>query len=174
MEHTIETAVSNRSKCRGCGNVIEKGSLRLGERLPNPFSDATPLTLWFHPECAAYKRPETFMEAIELYDGEISELARLRTIAEFGAQHKRVPRITGAERASSGRASCRQCRETIAKDEWRIKLVYFEDGRFNPSGYLHPSCSTEYFETTDILDRIKFFSPELSDEDTLAISDLLA
>ena len=28
-----------RGRCRGCGDKIEKGALRLGERLPNPFAE---------------------------------------------------------------------------------------------------------------------------------------
>jgi hypothetical protein len=38
-----------------------------------------------------------------------------------------VPRLHGAERAASGRASCRSCRELIGKGEWRLPLVFFEE-----------------------------------------------
>lgn len=173
MEHTLEPAVSNRAKCRGCGKTIEKGTLRLGERLPNPFSDRTPMTLWFHPDCAAYKRPETFLEVLEEYPDTLEDAASLKSIAESGAEHRRLPRITGVERAPSARASCRECRETIAKGEWRIKLVYFEDGRFNPAGYLHPGCASAYFETANIIDRIRYFAEDTTESDLDEISTLL-
>jgi ATP-dependent DNA ligase len=73
--------------------------------------------------------------------------------------------VNGAERATSGRAKCRSCRETIAKDTWRIPLVYWEEGRFEASGFVHSSCVREYFGTTEILSRVGRFSPGLSDEE---------
>ena len=60
----------------------------------------------------------------------------------------------------------------IAKDVWRVPLTYFEDGRFQPSGFVHMTCAPEYFETTDIMDAIRHFS-ELTDADALEISELL-
>ena len=56
-------------------------------------------------------------------------------------------------------------RELIAKDSWRIPLVYVEDGRFEPSGYIHVPCSQAYFGTADILPRLRHFQPELTDAD---------
>ena len=44
MDHVIEPASSGRAKCRGCGRAIAKGELRLGERLPNPFTDEGEMT----------------------------------------------------------------------------------------------------------------------------------
>ena len=64
MPHTFEPAASGRSKCRGCGRAIGRGELRFGERLANPFAEGAEMTLWFHPLCAAYKRPESMLEAI--------------------------------------------------------------------------------------------------------------
>ena len=63
MAHVIEPASSARAKCRGCGRPIAKGILRLGERLPNPFGEGE-MTLWFHLPCAAFKRPQPFLDAI--------------------------------------------------------------------------------------------------------------
>jgi hypothetical protein len=45
---------------------------------------------------------------------------------------------------------------------WRIPLVYFEEFRFEPSGFVHASCAREYFETTDLIERIKYFNPNLN------------
>ena len=61
VPHVIEHASSGRAKCRGCGRPIAKGELRFGERQPNAFGEGE-MTLWFHVTCAAYARPESFLE----------------------------------------------------------------------------------------------------------------
>src|SRR5262245_58246039 len=70
MPHVFEPASSGRAKCRGCGNQIEKGTLRFGERIPNPYAEGE-TTLWFHPVCAAYKRPEAMLETLEQEKGNV-------------------------------------------------------------------------------------------------------
>ena len=85
--------------------------------------------------------------------------------AERGVAHRRLPRVNGAERAPSGRARCRSCREAIAKGAWRIPLVFFEDGRFEPAGFVHAGCAGTYFETVDLLPRVRRFRPDLAAED---------
>jgi hypothetical protein len=90
------------------------------------------------------------------------ELARH---AREGIAHRRLPRVDVISRAPSGRATCRHCREPIAKDTWRIALVFYEDGRFSPSGYIHLTCAPPYLEATDIVDRLRQFSPERTDEE---------
>jgi hypothetical protein len=167
--HVIESATSGRAKCRSCNLPIDKGELRFGERQPNAFGDGE-MTLWFHLPCAAYSRPEPFLETETAVPPQPQQ-ARLGDAARFGIEHRRVPRLHGAERASSGRARCRSCREPIAKGEWRLSLVFFEEYRFSPGGYIHAHCARAYFETVDLLDRIRHFSPELSDAD---LSDIAA
>jgi hypothetical protein len=172
MAHVIEPASSGRAKCRGCDKPIAKGELRFGERHPNAFGDGE-MTLWFHLPCAAYSRPEPFLET----EGAASPDARSETLAaaaRFGIEHRRVPRLHGAERAPTGRASCRSCRELIGKGEWRLALVFFEEYRFNPGGYIHAQCAQSYFETTDVVDRIRHFSPELDDAELVEIKAALA
>jgi hypothetical protein len=56
MPHVFEVASTGRAKCRGCGEPIQRGDTRFGERLPNPYGEGE-MTLWFHPRCAAFKRP---------------------------------------------------------------------------------------------------------------------
>ena len=171
MTHVIEPASSSRAKCRSCDQPIAKGELRFGERQPNTFGDGE-MTLWFHLPCGAYARPEPFLEA----QAAAPELAleALSAAARFGIEHRRVPRLHGAGRATSGRAHCRRCRELIGKGEWRLPLVFFEEYRFNPGGYIHARCALEYFETVAILDRIRHFSPELREPDLAEISAALA
>ncbi len=167
MAHIIEPASSGRAKCRSCDQPIAKDELRFGERQPNAFGDGE-MTLWFHLPCGAYSRPEPFLEA----QGAVAEaqLEPLTAAARFGIEHRRVPRLHGAERATSGRAHCRSCRELIAKGEWRLALVFFEDYRFSPGGYLHAHCARNYFETTELLDRIRHFSPELRETELAEIA----
>jgi hypothetical protein len=163
MAHVFEAAKSGRARCRGCGRQIERGELRFGERLPNPYAEGE-TTLWFHPRCAAYKRPEPLLEALgataELPDREILERAAQGSLA-----HRRLRRIDGAERAPSGQARCRSCREPIPRDAWRIRLSFYDEGRFNPGGFVHLDCREAYFETGDVLEQVLHFSPGLSDDE---------
>ena len=165
MAHTIEVAPSARAKCRGCGKRIDKGEQRLGERLPNPFAENQLMTHWYHLRCGAYKRPETMIETLAETSVELVERERLQSDAELGVEHRRLPPVDGAQRSPTGRARCRSRRELIAKEAWRIPLVFYEDGRFQPSGFVHVSCVQEYFGTNRLLDRARHFAPDLGAED---------
>jgi hypothetical protein len=150
--------------CRGCARPIGRGELRFGELLPNPYGQGE-MTLWFHPACAAFKRPEPLLQAL----GEVLEQVPGREALERAARssltHRRIPRIDGAERSPSGQARCRSCREAIARGSWRIRLVFFEGGRFSPGGYVHLACGKAYFETSEVLEPILHFSLDLDDEE---------
>jgi len=162
MSHLFEQAPTGRSKCRGCGQAIEKGALRFGERLPNPFAEGE-MTLWFHPLCAAYKRPEPLLETLGTMQEGFPDREGLERAARGSLAQPRLPRIDGAERAKGGQAACRHCKELIAKGSWRIRLVFFEEGRFNPSGFIHVACTKAYFESDDYPERVLHFSPALTD-----------
>ena len=123
------------------------------------------MTHWFHLTCAAYRRPEPFLETLAAASDKIADADQLSQQAQLGVAHRRLPRVSTAGRASSGRATCRACKDAIAKDTWRIALVFYDDGRFVPSGFIHAGCTQSYIETTDILDRVKHFSPDLSAAD---------
>ena len=165
MSHLIAPAVSGRAKCRGCGAAIAKGTLRLGERLPNPFADEGDTTHWYHLRCGAYKRPEPFLEAVASTEETIEGKDELEAEARLGIEHRRLPRVDGAQCSTTGRATCRHCREKIAKDAWRIRLVYWDDGRFAPSGYVHARCLSDYVGTAEVTSRLKHFAPSLSDDE---------
>ena len=162
MSNTFELASSGRAKCRGCGRPIGKGELRFGERLPNPFAEDGEMTLWFHPLCAAYKRPEAVLHALGETAENVAERDQLERAAQHSVEHRRLPRIDGAERAPSGQAKCRHCREPIERGSWRIRVTFYEEGRFSPGGFVHLGCRKLYFETDDILDRVLHFSLDLS------------
>jgi hypothetical protein len=162
VSHLFEPASSGRSKCRGCARPIQRGELRFGERLPNPFGDGE-ITLWFHPACAAYKRPEPLLQALGEAAENVPDRERLERAARSSLAHRRLPRIDGAERAPGGQAKCRSCRQSIARGGWRIRLVFYEEGRFAPGGFVHLDCRQAYFETDEVLDQVLHFSPNLSD-----------
>jgi hypothetical protein len=164
MGHVFEPAASGRSKCRACGQALRRGELRFGERLPNLFGEGD-MTLWFHPRCAAYKRPQPFLQALIATTLVIPERAALERIAGAGAVHRRLPRIDGADRAPTGQARCRHCRESIERASWRIRVVFYEEGRFFPGGFVHLACREPYFETSEVLERLLDLSPGLSAEE---------
>lgn len=166
MGQVIEIAPTARSKCRGCGALIGKAEWRFGERLPNPFGRGE-VTLWFHLQCAAFKRPVPFLETLAANDVELPDGDRLRAAATRGVELRRLPRIDGVELATGARARCRHCHEMIVKHDWRIPLVFFEEGTFNRRGFIHLMCSDRYFQTADILDRLRAFTPTL-EADTIA------
>jgi hypothetical protein len=164
MPHVFENAPTGRSKCRGCGLGIERGELRFGEQIPNPFGSGE-TTMWFHPTCAAYRRPESLLETLPGAPEDLEGRDELERIATAGAAHRRLPRVDGAERSPSGQASCRHCKQPIEKGTWRIRLSIYDEGRFNAAGFIHLACRAPYFEDHDVLEPMLKFSPKLDDED---------
>jgi hypothetical protein len=172
MPHVFELASSGRAKCRGCGVAIAKGELRFGERLPNPFAEGE-LTHWFHPACAAFKRPEPVTQALGEATAEIAGRAELERIAAKSTAHARLQRVDGAERAPSGQAKCRHCHEPIEKGSWRIRVVFHEEGQFSPGGFIHLACRGPYFESAELEEAVLHFSRELTADDREALLQAL-
>src|SRR5678816_3505875 len=114
------------------------------------------MTLWFHPLCAAYKRPEPMLEAIAQPGDATTDREALERAARAGSAKPRLPRIDGAERAK-GKATCRQCRKPIARGDWRIRLVSYDEGQFSPLGFIHIGCARNYFETDAIAEPLLHF-----------------
>jgi hypothetical protein len=171
MPHILEPAKTGRAKCRGCGQPIAAGLMRFGERVPNPFADEEggETTHWMHVPCAAYMRPDPFLQLLAETSPTIEHRDALERDARLGLTYRRLSRATTVARAPSGRAVCRHCKETILKDAWRIALMYYEEGRFAPSGFIHLTCAAPYLETTDLIGRLKHFSPELKDADWVEV-----
>jgi hypothetical protein len=118
-------------------------------------------------------RPEKFVALLAAGATDVPDRDWLRTTAEEGAAHRRLPRIRRAERASSGRATCRHCRELIEKGSFRIALQLFQDGRMTPIGYIHVGCAEGYFGFRDILPRLVRLCPELTESDVAEIRKVL-
>ncbi len=171
--HVFEHAPSGRAKCRACGQAIALGELRFGERMPNPYRDGE-MTLWFHPLCAAYRRAEPLLETLDQAPEGPEARAELERAARQTLAHRRLPRIDGAERAPSGKATCRACREPIPSGSWRIRLAYFEEGRFTPGGTMHLACAPTYFEGQPFREPLLRFSPKLAEAERAELLALLA
>jgi Poly(ADP-ribose) polymerase and DNA-Ligase Zn-finger region len=169
----IQAAPTGRAKCRGCGHAIAKGELRFGETGPSSFGEGE-ATSWFHLACAALMRPEKLQPVLETTTEELAERAWLAETARFGVEHRRLPRLLRAERASSGRAHCRSCRELIAKGDWRFALQMFEEGRPNAIGTIHVSCAEAYFGTADVLGRAQRLTPVLSEPELTELAKALS
>jgi hypothetical protein len=170
---SIQPAPSGRAKCRGCGNTIAKAELRFGETGPNAFGEGE-ATSWFHLACAALMRPEKLEPVLQAHTEELPERPWLTEAVKVGLEHRRLPRLVRAERASSGRAHCRSCRELIEKGEWRFALQMFEEGRANPIGTIHVSCAEAYFGTVALMDRVRRLTPALTAADVQDLERALA
>jgi len=173
LKPILAPASTGRAKCRGCARPIPRGELRFGERLPNPFAEGE-TTVWFHPVCAAYKRPELLSRALRETSETVPEREKLEQIARTSTDQRRRPRIDGAERAPTSQAKCRHCHEPIQRGSWRIRLVYFQDGRFTPGGFIHLDCRAAHFETDDIFEQVAHFSPDLSDSERAELRQAFA
>lgn len=172
MPHVIEAASSGRAKCRACQQKVAKGELRFGEKVPNPFGDGE-ATHYYHLVCAADRRPEQFRETLTATELEIPDRGELERVTQLGIDHRRLPRAARAERASSGRAQCRHCKEVIPKGELRIALEYIEEGMVNAGGFIHLGCTQDYFGTTELRARLARTSPKLEDADREELGKVL-
>ncbi|MGK0222580.1 MAG: hypothetical protein ACI9ON_001820 [Limisphaerales bacterium] len=167
--HVFEIAPSGRSKCRGCGEKIDKQTLRFGERLPNPFGDGE-MTHWHHPACAAQRRPASLLETLIDYpqqDDPENDKATLMEDADNAVSNPRLQRLGNIEQASSGRARCRHCNDLVTMGDWRLPLIYFTDDAYNSSGFIHLTCAKEYCETHKVWRTIACFAKSL-DEQSIA------
>lgn len=171
MPHVVERAATGRAKCRGCGQPIAKDTWRIGEAVPNLFADGDGAESrhWYHVVCAAYRRPEACLEALETTTDPVPEREHALATAREGVAHPRLPRLDRVERASSGRAACRECRAPIAKDTWRIGLLFWQDGRFAPAGFIHPGCARAYTGTAALGERLRYATPALDHADLDAV-----
>jgi len=93
---------------------------------------------------------------------DVPDRESLERAARASLAQRRLPRIDGAERSPGAQAKCRSCREPIARGSWRIRLVFYEEGRFVPGGFVHLDCRKAYFETDEVLDQVLHFSRDLS------------
>lgn len=178
MENVIEVAKSGRAACRTCKEKIAKDELRLGEAVPNAFSDGDePSYRWHHLRCAAQKKPSVLRSALATYAGDVPNKAELEALMAASKGKEKPSTFPYAERAPTGRSTCQGCEEPIGKGELRVAIEREVDaGSFarKSAGYLHPACAPAEVEHDDLLGALKKNSVSLSDDDQKALEAELA
>jgi hypothetical protein len=176
MAHKVDVAPSGRASCRGCKKAIAKGELRFGEEFASPYSEEGGMSFrYWHLACAATKVANELAAALAAYEGPpIEQRAELEAII---AEHARPP-MPYAERASTGRARCRACDQSLPKGALRVAFERVYDGPMGPQKvavYAHPKCVPRYLarekegggtppEVTELLQALRAHS-KLSEED---------
>jgi poly [ADP-ribose] polymerase len=174
MAEMIELAKTGRARCRSCRQSIAKGTLRFGEEQPSAFAEGMQW-VWHHLTCAATKKPVHVRSALAAFGGEVPERAELETL--LAEADKTATAFPYAERASTGRSKCLQCREPIEKGTLRVATEREVElgGMARPgAGYLHPKCAGEYLEEEDLPAALRKNSRGLSDADVAALEQQLA
>jgi hypothetical protein len=172
MPSVIERASTGRAKCRVCGQAIARGDERFGEALPSAYGEGESL-FWFHLRCAACARPEALLPVLPQSALSARDRQPLEALAKTGMAQGRLCRILRAERASSGRARCRHCRELIDQGAWRLSLQIFEDGRFSPIGTIHATCAVGYFGAEPELARLTLPNNQLQPDELSEVVRLM-
>lgn len=168
MPDRIEIASSGRARCRACRRAIAKGDERFAEAVPNPAAEGESQH-YYHLACASERRAKPFAALLTTLDPPRPELAELGAAAAFTLEHHRLERLGQLERAKSARAACRQCREAIEKDGWRVALQPIEEGRLGSWGFVHLACVGAYVGVKPSLERLtRYTDLEPSDEDAIA------
>jgi len=163
----IEAAKSGRASCRTCKEPIPKGDLRLGEEVPNQFSEGGVSYNWHHLQCAAKKKPAALKQALDATDIDIPDKSELLQTIESSAKTEKPGTFPYAEKAPTSRSSCVGCGEKIDKDELRVAVpAEVTTGSFSRPGakYLHPGCAVEHTEQDpeELFEAIKANSLNLS------------
>ncbi len=165
MPDRIEIASSGRARCRACRRAIAKGDERFAEAVPNPAAEGESQH-YYHLTCASERRAKPFAALLPALDPPRPELAELAAAATFTLEHHRLERLGLLERAKSARAACRQCREPIVKDGWRVALQPIEEGRLGSWGFVHLACVGAYVGVKPSLARLtRYTELEASDKD---------
>lgn len=178
MPSTIETAKTGRAKCRACKQAIAKGELRYGDEVASQFGDGEQLQ-WYHLACAAEARPEQLGPVLESYAGDVPDRAAILASLPAATRDIGLQKVQKAERAPTGRATCLQCKQPIAKDSWRIAVERELDNGGVPgmrgSGYLHVPCAAPYLQSSKegLLARVKRRTPELTAGDLAELTALV-
>lgn len=168
MGHIIEAAKTGRASCRSCKKPIGKGELRVGEEVPNAFSDGDMTFNWHHLECAAQKKGAVLKQALETTELDIPDKDNLLKTASSNAKKEKPSNFPYAEEAPTSRSSCLACGEKIEKGNLRVAIeAEVDTGAFvrKGPGYLHPGCACEHVEedSEELMEKIRSNSTSLSD-----------
>ena len=174
MPDVIEPAASGRAKCRACGEKIEKGALRFGEAIPNPYGEGEETKGWFHLACAAEQRAEKLRAILGSYPGDIPNRDEIDGRMRAALDNPKLVPVRRAERSPSGRATCQDCHEKIEKGALRVVLEREADvPAMSTNSFIHAACAKNSIGT-GLLDKLRRKSPELSAEDLAELETILA
>lgn len=174
MAETIEVAKTGRARCRICREPIEKGALRYGEEQPSAFAEGMQW-VWHHLACAAKKRPVQLRSALDAFAGEVPERATLEALIAGADETATV--FPYAERASTGRSRCLQCREPIEKGALRVATerdLEYSAMQRTSTGYLHPQCAAGFLQREDLMAALRANSRGVGDADLAELEQALA
>jgi poly [ADP-ribose] polymerase len=179
MAHLIEAAKTGRASCRTCKKPIAKGELRFGEEVPNQFDAGKMTHVWHHLECAAKKRPSPLKAALESTTTPVPNQGALLALIAEHQKAEKPSTLPYAERAPTGRSSCIECHEAIAKGELRVAVERtVETGSFvtQGAGYLHAACALRHVgdELVPFFQKLTDHSPGLDAADLDALKAGLA
>jgi poly [ADP-ribose] polymerase len=177
MADKIEAAKSGRASCRTCREPIAKGELRFGEEVPNMFAEGEPTYQWHHLACAATKKAGKLKAALAAFEGDVPGRAELEKTIEEKAAKEKPANFPYAERASTGRSRCLECREAISKGELRVAIEReVETGSFTRkgAGYLHTKCALAHTKDATLKDSVLANSPALAPADRDELSRSLS
>jgi ribosomal protein L24E len=174
MPDVIEPAASGRAKCRGCGEKIEKGVLRFGESLPNPYGESEETRGFYHLLCAAESRAEKLAAVLASVSDEIPERASVeRAMRDALANPKLVP-VKRAERSPTSRATCQDCKKKIEKGTLRVVMERdSEIAAMATTYFVHAECAKRSIGA-GLADKLRRASAALGDEDHAELARILA
>ena len=168
--YIIEGARSGRSRCKVCRRAVDKNVLRLGVLIEGPYGTGH---IWHHLTCAARRKFDNVEEAYEVEAWKeaksppeglpsLDELRKLSEQAEVRRQKRK--QIPYAELSPTGRAKCKHCGESMAKDSLRVVLgreVQFgSQVRTSPIN-VHPHCVASELKADDCSTKIEGFEAAL-------------
>jgi hypothetical protein len=160
----IEAARTGRAKCRRCGAPLPKGEPRFGEEVENTFGEGKALH-WFHLMCAAEKRPDKFLVALEASDAAVADRDTLASIARAGVDNPNLTQVRRTERAKTGRSRCQVCREIIEKGALRVAIEREDELAMASVSFVHAWCAPGRLGLEGLLDKLRRTSPQLGIDD---------
>ena len=138
----IEVAKSGRAACRGCKKPIPSGDLRFGDQVPGNFDGM--MTFWYHLACAVEHKPEQLALALARTQLPIPNRAALAASLGGATVTARTARLQKVDRAPTGRATCQQCKQSIAKTTLRVTMQRDEGASVAGTSFLHVFCASAF------------------------------
>ncbi len=112
------------------------------------------------------KRPQKLEPALQSFPADVPDRARLEAIVREGIDNPKLWAILRAERAASGRATCQECHEKIAKDELRIAFEREAEATgMAASSFVHAKCAPAHFGPAGLLAKLERTTSELDATD---------